>query len=163
MHQIGCLSNEKSPRQRICCSFRGSKSSASHLWGKQAGEGVAGVSYWQYLRGDKWETNYFWHVTIIFQIRFYLFYSSVRWEEKKGKLKGGSVERWREGGREMGGKGGEGKEGGRRKGKECSVVLLNFWSIFIVLRGLCICLCVNTKWHQLLAYIINQQKFSSQE
>lgn len=35
MHQIGCLSNELSPGQRICCSFR----RAEHLFPSYTGRG----------------------------------------------------------------------------------------------------------------------------
>lgn len=73
------------------------------------------------------------------------------WGKKKERK-----ERERERGRERDGV-------GKREKKGCSVVpMLNFcWGIFIV-KGLCICQHVNTKLHQLLAYVINQQKISSQ-
>lgn len=127
MHQIGCLSNEISPGQRICCSFR----RADHLlptyrgvsWGRGGSRFLLTVSERGWI-GNK----LFLTCQHYFPNNFYHFYSSVGWEERKG--------------------GGRGRGGGRgmREKKECSVVpMLNFcWGIFIVVKGalhLSICKC----------------------
>ena len=144
MHQIGCLSNEISPRQRICCSF----ARANHLLATYRGAGWGRGGSGRFLAVIWEEINkkqiLFDMSSLLSKYAFIFFYSSVGWEEEESGW-GVGKERGREGGR----------------GKDA----LSFqccWSIFIVLKGLCICQYVNTKWHQLLADIINQQKFSSQ-
>lgn len=75
--------------------------------------------------------------------------------EKREDKGGGHIMR---AGRREGGEGG--KERGREEGERmlcCSVKFL--LKHFYCSKGPCICLYVNTTWHQLLVYIINKQIF----